>query len=68
MEGIVSRVAPSGAFVVVGGLHVPLECVLAVHWPSRLGDSTHKGATGWRGPGHRWEPQDTALWHGDVPA
>jgi hypothetical protein len=63
MEGIVTRVAGSGAYVVVRGRHVPLERVLAVHYPSRLGDSTHKRAAGWAGVGRgRWVPQDNALW------
>lgn len=33
LEGRVDRVAPSGAFVIVGGWHVPIEDVLAVHLP-----------------------------------
>lgn len=40
LEGLVRSVAPTGAYVVVNGRHVPLERVLAVHRPSRLGDST----------------------------
>jgi hypothetical protein len=62
MEGVVSRVAATGAFVVVCGKHVPVERVLAVHHPSRLGDSTHCGTAGWAGAGHRWHPQDETLW------
>ena len=52
VEGHVRSVAATGAFAVVAGLHVPLESVLAVHWPSRLGDSTFDDAGGerWRGP------------------
>lgn len=33
LEGQVNSVAPSGAFVVVDGWHVPMEDVLAVHQP-----------------------------------
>jgi hypothetical protein len=33
LEGTVDRVAPSGAFVIVAGWHVPMEDVLAVHTP-----------------------------------
>lgn len=40
LEGTVRAVAASGAYAIVGGRHVPLERVLAVHRPSRLGDST----------------------------
>src|SRR3954452_22250813 len=50
LEGAVRVVAGSGAYAVVAGLHVPLERVLAVHRPSRLGDSTVKGGEPWRGP------------------
>jgi hypothetical protein len=63
LEGIVSRVAASGAFVVVRGKYVPLERVLAVHHPSRLGDSTHRAAAGWAGAGRAPRaPQDLTLW------
>jgi hypothetical protein len=33
LEGLVTRVAPSGAFVVCDGWHVPTEEILAVHLP-----------------------------------
>lgn len=33
LEGQVDRVAPSGAFVVVDGWHVPTEEILGVHQP-----------------------------------
>lgn len=33
LEGRVDRVAPSGAFVVVAGWHVPMGDVLGVHQP-----------------------------------
>jgi hypothetical protein len=64
MEGVVTRVAASGAWVRVRGRLVPLDRVLALHWPSRLGDSTHgRRESGWAGVGRgRWEPQDDALW------
>lgn len=40
LEGKIQRVAPSGAFAVIEGFHVPMDAILAVHNPSRLGDST----------------------------
>jgi hypothetical protein len=40
LEGTVRAVAATGAFALIAGQHVPLERVLAVHRPSRLGDST----------------------------
>jgi hypothetical protein len=64
MEGIVTRVAASGAFARVRGRLVPLDRVLALHYPSRLGDSDHgRRASGWAGVGRgRWEPQEDSLW------
>ncbi len=53
LEGHVQRVAATGAFVVLAGVHVPLEAVLAVHHPSRLGDSTAGDRERWRGRGYR---------------
>jgi hypothetical protein len=61
VEGHVQRVAATGAFVVVRSLHVPMESVLAVHHPSRLGDSTATDDERWRGRRHR-EPQAERLW------
>jgi hypothetical protein len=68
LEGHVRRVAPSGAFVVVGARHVPLDLVLAIHNPSRLGDSTVKRAWVVREP-HRDEQRtgQLALWDGADP-
>ncbi len=40
LEGKLTRVAPTGAFAVIAGFHVPTDAILAVHRPSRLGDST----------------------------
>jgi len=48
IEGIVQSVSSTDAFVIVAGMHVPLDRVLAVHHPSRLGDSDGVGP--WRGP------------------
>jgi hypothetical protein len=64
MEGIVTRVAASGAFARVRGRLVPLDRVLALHYPSRLGDSDHgRRAAGWAGVGRgHWEPQEESLW------
>lgn len=60
LEGHVHRVAATGAFVVVSGVHVPLDDVLAVHHPSRLGDST-AAAERWRGRARRVVPQREEL-------
>lgn len=61
VEGHVQRVAATGAFCVVRGLHVPAAAILAVHHPSRLGDSTAGDDERWRG--RRWrEPQRERLW------
>jgi hypothetical protein len=43
LEGVVRTVAATDAYAIVGGRHVPLERILAVHRPSRLGDSTARG-------------------------
>lgn len=51
VEGHVSAVAATGAYVRVAGLHVPDEAILAVHLPSILGDSTARDGQ-WHGPGH----------------
>jgi hypothetical protein len=40
LEGLVQRVAATGAFVEIEDFHVPVDAILAVHSPSRLGDST----------------------------
>jgi hypothetical protein len=53
VEGHVRAVSATGASVTVNGWRVPLEAVLAVHKPSRLGDSTAR-AGGWFG--RRYEP------------
>lgn len=42
-EGLVGGVAATDAWVRVAGTLIPLDRVLAVHLPSRLGDSTHRG-------------------------
>jgi hypothetical protein len=35
LEGLVDRVAVTGAFVVIDGWHVPTEEILAIHKPTR---------------------------------
>lgn len=55
VEGWVSRVAATGTFVQVAGWHVPADAILAVHLPSRLGDSDHERGT-WHGPIRRLQP------------
>jgi hypothetical protein len=49
-EGFVTTVAATDAYVKVGGLHIPLDRVLAVSHPSLLGDSTWREGERWRGP------------------
>lgn len=53
VEGVLSGVSATDATVRIAGLLVPLDAVLAVHRPSRLGDSTWRGGD-WRG--RRYEP------------
>lgn len=53
VEGHVRAVSPTDASVDVAGLSIPLDAVLAVHRPSRLGDSTWRGGA-WAA--RRYEP------------
>jgi len=59
VEGIVTRVAATNAFVRVGGLSIPMDCILSVHNPSRLGDS--KAGKMWAGAARLRVPQDERL-------
>lgn len=59
LEGIVSRVAPTSAFARIAGRVVPLDRVLSVHHPSRLGDS--KAGKVWGGAGRLRTPQEERL-------
>lgn len=59
IEGVVTRVAATDAFVRIGGLTVPLDRVLSVHNPSRLGDS--RAGKFWNGTARRVAPQDEQL-------
>lgn len=43
VEGVVTRVSSSGALARVRGLHVPTDRILAVHWPSVVGDGERQG-------------------------
>lgn len=64
VEGHVTTVSPTNAFAVVADLHVPLTHVLAVHRPSRLGDSTYREGEAWAGkipPGARRDPRQLEL-------
>jgi hypothetical protein len=61
LEGHVKTVAATDAFVVLGSRHIPLSAVLAVHLPSRLGDSTMR-AGDFHGPALRVVPQKEQLW------
>lgn len=51
VEGHVQVVAATSAFVTVAGWRIPLDEVLAVHLPTRLGDSTVRGGV-FHGAGH----------------
>jgi hypothetical protein len=55
VEGHLTRVAATDEFVKVGDLLVPGDRILAVHYPSRLGDSTHVEGRAWSGPSPRPE-------------
>lgn len=71
VEGHVQTVSATDAFVVVAGLHVPLDRILAVHRPSRLGDSTFDDSGSERFRGYvpralRRDPRQTALGEGGV--
>jgi hypothetical protein len=66
VEGHVQHVSPTNASVTVAGLMVPLDRVLAVHLPSRLGDSEFddRGRERWRGPvppGARRDPRQVEI-------
>jgi len=59
VEGVVACVAPTGAWVKVQGRLVPIERVLAVHRPSRLGDS--KAGRAFDGAGRLKQPRPGQL-------
>jgi hypothetical protein len=60
IEGRVTEVAATDAFVKVNGRHVSGETILAVHWPSLLGDSDARPARNMNfAP--RWRPQQEQL-------
>ena len=61
IEGHVKRVSATDAFVYVGNEHIPGELILAVHNPSRLGDSTVGDRERWHGRALRWQPQVEEL-------
>jgi hypothetical protein len=60
IEGWVRGVSATDAWVRVQGWRVPADAILAVHHPSRLGDSTARSA--WHGPVRRVLPQEETLW------
>lgn len=45
-----TTVAATGAYCRVSGLLVPLDRILAVHHPTRLGDTSYVEGELWRGP------------------
>lgn len=58
IEGQVTRVSPTGAFVRVNGRLILAESILAIHRPVILGeDTTHRGVAEWHFEPLRWTPQ-----------
>lgn len=62
LEGHITGVASTGAYVALAGRHIPLDVILAVHLPSRLGDSSARGDS-FHGPARRVVPQEEDLFH-----
>lgn len=63
VEGRVSAVSPTDASATIAGWLVPLDRILAVHAPSRLGDSTVGGGERWHGRARRVaRPGQGELW------
>jgi hypothetical protein len=58
VEGHVRHVSPTDAFAVVADWHVPLDLVLALAFPSRVGDSTWREGEDWAGPVPVWVRYD----------
>ena len=56
VEGHVFSVSPTDASVTIAGWMVPLDRVLSVHRPSRLGDSTVAEGERWHGRARRVVP------------
>ena len=62
VEGHVATVAPTETFVDIAGTRITSESILAVHSPSRLGDSTFDEQGDWHGDGQDlWRPQPEQL-------
>jgi hypothetical protein len=54
VEGFLTSVSATDAFVKMGDLLIPADRILAVHLPTRLGDSTFRDGEGhWSGPPRR---------------
>lgn len=60
LEGHITSVSATGAYVKLHGRHVPTDLILAVHLPSRLGDSNARET--FHGPARRIVPQAEELW------
>lgn len=58
VEGHVTRVSATDASVYVGDILVPASAILAVHLPSRLGDSTVRQGDRWAGRPRRERPAE----------
>lgn len=63
LEGHIAAVSATGAFVRLGSTHIPTDLILAVHLPSRLGDSKVRGDADFHGPARRSVPQEEELFH-----
>lgn len=64
IEGHVRSVSATGAYAIVGDLHVPADRILAVFRPSRLGDSTVEEGERWNGwvpPAARRDPDQLEI-------
>jgi len=61
VEGHVTKVSATDSFVYVGDVLVPGTAILAVHLPSRLGDSTVQPREQWAGRRRRPEQPGSQL-------
>jgi hypothetical protein len=62
IEGQVTRVSPTGAWVRINSVQIPAEEILAIHKPVILGeDTTHRGKAAWHFEPLRVVPQAEEL-------
>jgi hypothetical protein len=62
-EGFVTSVAATDAYVKIGDLLIPGDRILALHYPSRLGDSSFEDrpGTSWDGRPRRRKPLEGEI-------